>query len=131
MRTGTYSLALFVLNVAPVVCIASLVWTGGLTFEFSASACVIDISDIIVHSFELEKSSSISQLINDKSINLQKLLKYFNGTRTSVFNLLLPFGALPIIFVLYSEDLIVIVSSLFILLPSLLFSIAESFIWSL
>ena len=44
-----------------------------------------------------------------------------------MFNLLLSFGVLPIIFVLYSKDLIVIVSSLFILLPSLLFSIAEPF----
>ena len=68
---------------------------------------VIDISDLI-HSFDHDKLSSVSKLINGKSRNLQKLLKYFNVTTTSVCNVLLPFGVLPIIFVLYSKDLLVI-----------------------
>ena len=71
--------------------------TGGLAFGFSGIPGPIDISDII-HSFEHDKSSSISQLINSKSRDLQKLLKYFNGTTTSTSHILLSFCVLPIIF---------------------------------
>ena len=35
--------------------------------------------------FFYDKSSSISQFINDKSKNLQKLLRYLNGIVTSTF----------------------------------------------
>ena len=42
----------------------------------------------IIHPFAHDKSSSISQIINGKSRNLQKLLKYFIGKTTSVFNIL-------------------------------------------
>ena len=55
------------------------------------------------------------------------LLKYFNGTTASVSNILLLFGVLPIIFVLYSKDLLVVIL-LFILLLLLSFSVASSFI---
>ena len=75
---------------------------------------VLYTSDII-HSFDHEKSGSISQLINCKSVNLQKLLNYANGTNLSGFNVLLSFGVLPINFVLFSKDLLVIVLLLFVL----------------
>ena len=73
----------------------------------------------------------ISQLINGKSRYLQKLLKFFNGTTTSTFNVLLSFGVLPINFVLYSNNLLAIVLLLFILLPATLFSFGSSFTFSL
>ena len=76
---------------------------------------VIDISDI-THYLDQDKSSSISQLINGKLRDLQKLLKYFNETTTSTSNILLLLGVLPINFVLYLKDLLVIVLLLFILL---------------
>ena len=96
------SLRLFNWNVAPVVCLASLAWTGGLTFGLPAIAGVTNISDFI-HFFDHDKSISTSQLINGKSRDLQKLLKYFNGARTSASDIFL-FG-LPITnFVLYSKD---------------------------
>ena len=53
-----------------------------------------------------DKSISISQLISGKSRDLQKLVKYFNGTATSAFNVLLLFGVLPINFFLYSKYLL-------------------------
>ena len=87
--------------------------TGGLSSESPTTLGVIDISDII-HSFDHNKSIFISKLINGKSRNLQKLLKYLNGTTTSAFNALLSFGMLPSDFFLYSKDLLVIVLSLFV-----------------
>ena len=66
--------------------------------------------------FDHGKSTSISQLIKGKWRNLQKLLKYFNETTTSTSNVLLSAGALHIILVLYSKDLLGIVFLLFILL---------------
>ena len=118
--------ALFIWNVASVVCISSTTGTGGLASGLRDIAGVIDTSDII-YSFDHDKSSSILQLIKGKSRNLHKLLKCFNGT-TTAFHVILSSSVLPIIFVLYSKDLLVIVFFLFILLPSLLFSMAESFI---
>ena len=82
------------------------------------------------HTFLLPWSNFISQLIYGKSRNLLKLFKYFNGTTTSVSYVLLSSGILPIIFVLYSKDLLFIVLSLFFWLTVGLFSIAESFIAS-
>ena len=55
-----------------VVSLASSAETGGQALELRGSAGVIDISDII-HSFDYGKSVSISQLINGKSKDLQKL----------------------------------------------------------
>ena len=67
-------------------------------------------------------------LIKGKSRNLQKLLKYFNRATTSVFDLLLSSRIFPVIFVLYSKDLLVIFLLLFILkLLASLFSLAVSF----
>ena len=56
---------------------------------------MIDISGII-HSFDHDKSSYISQLINGKSRDLQKLLQYIKKTTDSASNLLLSSGVLPI-----------------------------------
>ena len=101
--------------------------TVGLAFGLPDNAGVIDFSDII-HSFDNDKSSSISQLINGKSRDLQKLLKYFNRATTSASNILLSSGVVPINFVLYSKDLLVFVLLLFILLLAALFSFTSSFI---
>ena len=78
-------------------CTASLAKTGGLAFGFAGTLGVIDISDII-HSFAHDKSSSISQLINGKSRDLQKILNYFSETTASMSNELLSFDVLHIIF---------------------------------
>ena len=90
----------------------STAWTGVLEFGFPASGAVLDISDIIYFFVHL-KSSSISQLIKCKSRNLQKLLKYFNRATTSVSNLLAITSVSPVIFALYSKDLLVVVLLLF------------------
>ena len=69
-----------------------------------------------LQSFNHDKSSSISQLMKAKSKAPKKLLKYFfNGKTTYVFNLLLLAGVPPIIFVLFSKDLLVFVLLLFTL----------------
>ena len=78
---------MFIWNVAPVVCIAATAGTVGLVFEFPANAGLIDILDII-HPFDHDNSSSVLQLIVGKLRNLQKLLKYFNGTTTSTATLM-------------------------------------------
>ena len=106
-----------------VVCIAATSGPGGLAFGSPSTACIIIISDII-HSFDHQKSSSVSQLINGKSRDLQILIKYFNGKTTSASNILLSSGVFPTNFVLYSNDLLVVVLLLFILL--LTFSFAPS-----
>ena len=89
-----------VTTVALVVCITGTYWTGRLASELRVILGITDISDII-HSFDNGKSSSISQLINGKSRDFQKLLKYFNGATTFASNMLLLFGVLLINFVLY------------------------------
>ena len=65
------------------------------------------------------------------NVNLKHLLKYFKGTTTSAFNVLLSGGVLPIIFVLYSKDLHVAAVLLFILWLALSFLFSSSFISSL
>ena len=50
-----------------------------------------------------------------KLTNFEKLLKPFEGKTTSVLHLFKQTGVLPIIFVLYSKDLLVFVLFLFIL----------------
>ena len=81
-------MALFIWNVPTVVCIGATTGTGRLALRLPAIPVVIDVSDII-HSFDHDKSISILQLINGKSRDLYKLLKYFNGTTTSASNALL------------------------------------------
>ena len=65
---------------------------------FGTALDVLDTSDITQY-LDHDKSSSISQLIKGKSRDLQKLLKYFNGTTTSASNLPPSPGAVPINFV--------------------------------
>ena len=76
---------------------------------------IIWISRYCMQYLDNDKSSSISKLINDKSRDLQKLFKCFNGTTTSAFNLLSLSGVLPVIFVLYLKDLLITILFLFIL----------------
>ena len=97
----TWSLVLFILNITPVVCVASIY----------PLQVFLNISEI-AQFFDHVKASFISQLF--KSRNLQKLLKYFYRTTTATSNLLLSFRVLPIIFVLYSNDSLVIVLLIFI-----------------
>ena len=96
-------MALFTWNVVLVVIVAFLAGTGGLVADLAGTSEVFDISDVIQFLVHL-KSSSISKLIKGKLRDLQNLLE----TKTSVSNLLLSAGVLPIIFVLYSKDLLVV-----------------------
>ena len=91
---------LFIWNVELVVLAST-----GLS---ASTAAVLDTSDI-KQFFAHLKSSSISQLIKDKSRDFQKLFKYFNGTTASTSNLLLLADVLPIIFVLCLKDLLFVV----------------------
>ena len=68
--------ALFIWNVAAVVCIDGTSWIGELASFFPGILGIIDISDIM-HSFDQEKSSSISQLINGQSRDLQTFTQIF------------------------------------------------------
>ena len=97
---------------------------------WSAALNVLDTS-VTIHYFDHDNSISISQLFKGKSRDLQKLLKYFNGPKTSAFNLLVLTGVFPVIFVFYLKDLLVAVLVLFIVLSLLSVSSAESFISSL
>ena len=100
--------------------------TGGVALGLPAIADFIDLSNN-TQDFDHVRSSSMLQLINGKSRNLQKLLKYFNGKTTSASDILSLFGVLPISFVLYLKDLLVIVLLLFMLSQAALFSFASSF----
>ena len=77
---GTQSLALFIWNVAQVVNVAS----AGLS---PVTATALDISEF-TQFFDHDKLRSISKLIKRNSKDLQKLLRYFNGTTTSASNLI-------------------------------------------
>ena len=107
----TQSLELVIWNDALVVCVAAADWTGGLAFGLAANTSVLHFSEI-TQSFEHGKSSSVSQLIKGKSRGVQKLLKYFNETTTSVFNILLLVGALPIVCVYPLISIIIFISSI-------------------
>ena len=98
---------LFIRNLAEVFVVAA-------TGRFPATAVVLDISDTRQY-LDHDKSSSVLQVIKGKLKDLQKLLKYFNGTTTSVFNVLLSPAVLATISVLYSKDLLVGILWLFIL----------------
>ena len=104
-------------HVALAVVVGKTWSVGRLAFGLAGTSRVLDISDIIqflVH----DKSSSVSQLVKGKSRNLRKLLKHANGTtkqQQSKSTILLSAGVLPVIFVLYSKDLLVVVLLLFIL----------------
>ena len=110
VTTGTETLALCTWNVALYAEVVTSYLTG---LVFGTALDVLDVSDITQY-LDCGKSSSISQLINDKSRALQKLLNYFNGTKTSASNLPPLLGVLPFNFVLNSKNLL-LVSLLFIL----------------
>ena len=73
-----------------------------------------DISDNMLSS-KHDKSSSILQLLKNKSKDLQKLITYFNRTINSATNVFLLAGVLRDTFALYLKDLLVVVLLLFIL----------------
>ena len=114
VTTGAWSIALFIWNIAEVICVSAAARTGGLALELAVTAGALDISDITQY-LDHDKSSSISQLINGKLTDLQKLLKYFNGKTTSAFNQFSLSGVLPIIYISHPKDLLVVVLFLFIL----------------
>ena len=74
-------MALFIWNIELVVVAASLDGVGRLEPGLPASSGVLVISDV-KHFLAHLKWSSISQLIKGKLRDLQKLLKYFNGSAT-------------------------------------------------
>ena len=119
---------LFVWNVAPFIAVTNLYTTGSVLGSTSLN---IHETSIVIQAFKHDKSNSVSQLIKSKLRDLQKLLKYFNETATSAFNLLVLTGVFPVIFVLYLKDLLVVVLFLFIILSSLSVSSVESFTSSL
>ena len=57
-----------------------------------------------IQSFFYSNENSTLQLINDISSDLQKLLKYFNGTAIFTPVVLPPFGMVPIRFDLHLKD---------------------------
>ena len=61
-------------------------------------------------SLDHDKSCSISQLIKGKLRDLQKLLKYFNGAKTSLSNALLLIGTHPILFFFYTQNIYFLLS---------------------
>ena len=99
VTTGTQSLALFIWNNTLLVEFAGACGIGRSEFGSVSISEVLCISGI-TQFFDLDKSNSIPHLIKGKSKKLNKLLKYFNGTATSVSNAELLIGVLPIIFVL-------------------------------
>ena len=73
-----------------------------------------DISDNM-QSSKHDKSSSILQLLKNKSKDLQKLITYFNRTINSATNVFQLAGVLRDTFALCLKDLLVVVLLLFIL----------------
>ena len=69
MTSGTYSLVVFIWNVAPVVDIAGWAGVGGLAAKLAAIAGIHNISEM-TQCFDLDKSSVILQLIQGKSRDL-------------------------------------------------------------
>ena len=118
VTTGTETLALFTWNVALFAEVATSYLTGSV---FGTALDVLDVSDITQY-LDCDKSSSISQLIKDKSRALQKLLNYFNGTKTCASNLPPLLGVLPFNFVLNSKDLLVVLLLFILKLFAPLFS---------
>ena len=94
---------LFISNVPSVVDHSATCAIDELAVQLVETSALLNISDITQSSDHL-KSSSISQFFKDKSIDLQKLLKYFNGTTTSLSNTSLLAGVIPNTFFLFSKD---------------------------
>ena len=97
-----------VINVALFVSVAATAEVSRFASRLFATASALNITDILPF-LDNNKSSSTSQLIKGKSRVLKKLLKCFNGITTSLFNELLFTGVHPIIFVMYSKDLLGII----------------------
>ena len=96
-------MVLFICNNAVVVVVAETCVIGGTGTGLASISGVLYILDIIQF-FDYDKLSSISQLINSKLGDFQKILKKSNRATTSVSNVLLLIGILHIIFVLNWKD---------------------------
>ena len=93
VTTGTYNFLSFIWNIAP-----DEGTNGGLRIALTNISAKTQF-------FEHVKINSISQLINDISKLLQKLLKYFKGITTSAsVNESLFGGVFAIILVFYLKD---------------------------
>ena len=79
MSTGTYSFVSVILNVAFVGLLTAII--AGFT---SGSASLVTLL-VVTHFSDQVKKRFTSQLINDISSVLQKLLKCFNGTTILTF----------------------------------------------
>ena len=75
VKTGTYNYVSFILNIAFVGEESLRLFVIGLLFML-----------VITQFADQVKVKDTSQLINDMSKLLQKLLKYFNGTAISTFS---------------------------------------------
>ena len=82
--------------------------------RLATTAAVLHISEII-HSFEYDESSSISQLIKGKSRNLQKLLKYFNGTTQALCLMYYYCLVCPLLFSSYTQKIYLLLSCCYLL----------------
>ena len=96
-------MVLFICNNAVVVVVAETCVIGGTGTGLASISGVLNILDIIQF-FDYDKLSSISQLINSKLGDFQKILKKSNRATTSVSNVLLLIGILHINFVLNWKD---------------------------
>ena len=112
VTTGAYCLVLFISNVASVADPSGRYAVGGLAARSAGTSELFKISDI-TQSPDHTKPSSVLQLIKSTSGNFQKLLKHFSETTTFVFNTLLLAAVPPVVFVLYSKDLLFVVLLLF------------------
>ena len=109
VTTGAYCLVLFISNVASVADPSGRYAVGGLAARSAGISELFNITQSPDHA----KPSSVLQLIKSKSGNFQKFLKHFSGTTIFVFNTLLLAAVPPVIFVLYSKDLLFVVLLLF------------------
>ena len=98
---------LFILNNALVIDVAEACAIGGTAAGLVSISDVLNVSDIMQF-LDYDKSSFISQLIEYKSRDLQKLLKNY-VTKTSVPNVLLSIVVFTIAFFLHSKYLLVAV----------------------
>ena len=94
VTTETYNLVSVILNVA---------FIGAAIAGLSHSATLIFIS-VKTQFLDQVKVKDTSQLINDISKVLQKLLRCFNGTENSTSSVFPSLAVFPVILVLYLKD---------------------------
>ena len=80
------------------------VTTGTWSFVSVILSFVFPVAEELTQVDDHVKTRLTSQLINEISRVLQKLLKYLNGTAISTFFVLLAAGVFPVIFILDLND---------------------------